>query len=131
MEDGVGRGGPQEGSGAGVVVVGEAADFRLELGDGGEGAAADGLLRDDVEPDLDLVESGGVGGGEVEMVAGPGGQPALDASVLVGAIVVNDEVDILYGRGPRNLSVKGNCWLVGLGRFPPRWTRSCNDCICH
>ena len=94
MEDGVGGGGPQEGAGAGVVVVGEAEDPLLELGNGGEGAAADGLPGDDVEPDLDLVEQGGVGGGEMEMVAGPGGEPALDAGVLVGAVVVDHEVDI-------------------------------------
>ncbi len=85
---------PCQGSGTGVVVVGEAADFRLALGDGGAGAAADGLLRDDVEPDLDLVEPGGMGGSEVEMAAGPGGQPALDPSMLVGAMVVDDEVDV-------------------------------------
>ena len=75
-------------------MVGDLANLRLELGDGGEGAAADRLLRDDVEPDLDLVEPGGVGGGEVEMIAWPGGQPALDAGVLVGGVVVNDEVDV-------------------------------------
>ena len=92
MEDGVGGRGLQEGLGAEVVVVGEVEDLLLELDDGGEGAAADGLLRLEVEPDLDLVEPGGVGGGEVEMAAWPGGKPALDADVLVGAVVVDDEV---------------------------------------
>ena len=66
----------------------------FELGNGGEGAAADGLPGDDVEPDFDLVEPGGVGGGEVKMVAGPVDEPALDAGVLVGTVVVDDEVDI-------------------------------------
>ena len=75
-------------------MVGEAQDLLLELGDGGEGTAADRLLRDDVEPDLDLVEPGGVGGDKVEVVAGPVGQPTLDAGVLVGGVVVNDEVDV-------------------------------------
>ena len=75
-------------------MVGEAADFFLELGDGREGAAANGLLRDEVELDLDLVELRSVGGSEVEMVVGPVGEPALDAGVLVGGVVVDDEVDI-------------------------------------
>lgn len=94
MEDGGGGRGPQEGLGTGVVVVGEVADLSLKLGDGGEGSASDGLQRDDMEPDLDLVEPEGVGGGEVEMVAGSGGQLALDAGVPVGAVVVDDEVDV-------------------------------------
>ena len=82
---------------AGVVVVGEAEDLFLELGDRGEGAAADGFLGDDVEPDLDLVEPGGVGGSEMDMVARPGGEPALDLGMLVGAVVVDDEVDVEVG----------------------------------
>ncbi len=83
-----------------VAVVGEAQDPLLELGDGREGAAADGLLRDEVEPDLDLVEPGGVGGSEVEMVAGSVGEPALDAGVLVGAVVAdNGETGRFGGTG--------------------------------
>ena len=94
MEDGVGGGGPHKGPGIGVVVVGEVADLLLELGDGGEGTAANGLLRDEMEPDLDLVEPGRVGGGEVDVVAGPVGQLTLDTGMLVGGMVVNDEVDV-------------------------------------
>ena len=96
MEHGIGGGRPQEGPGPGIVVVGEAEDPLLELGDRGEGAAADGFLGDDVEPDLDLVDPGGVGGSEVEMVAWPGGEPSLDLGVLGGAVVVDDEVDIEF-----------------------------------
>ena len=47
-----------------------------------------------MEPDLDLVEPGGIGGGKVDVVAGPVGEPALDTGVLVGAVVVDDEVDV-------------------------------------
>ena len=90
-------------------MVGEAVDPLLELGDGGEGAAADGLLRDDMEPDFDLVEPGRVGRGEVEMVAGSGGEPAFNAGVLVGAVVVDNAVDVavreyasMCWRKPRN-----------------------------
>ena len=48
----------------------------------------------DVEPELDLVEPGGVSGGEVEMVVWLGVQPAFDSDVLMGAVVVDDEMDI-------------------------------------
>ena len=78
LKDGVGGGRPHEGPGAGVVVVlREAEDLLPELLDRREGAAADGLAGDDAEPDLDLVEPGGVGGGEVDVVARAGGEPAL------------------------------------------------------
>ena len=117
MEDGVGSGGPQEGPGPGVVVVGEAEDPLLELGDGGEGAAADGLPGDDVEPNLDLVEPGGIGGGEVEMVARPVGEPALDAGMLVGAVVVDDEVDIeVRGHVGVDVSEEAQELLVAVAR---------------
>ena len=39
--------------GALVPPVDECADLRDEVGDGGEGASADGLALDDAEPDLD------------------------------------------------------------------------------
>ena len=94
MEDGVGGGGPQAGPGAGVVGVGEAEELRLELGDGSEGTAAAGLRGDAVAPDPNRVEPGVASGGEVAMAAGPGGEPAPDAGVPRGAVVVNDEVDI-------------------------------------
>ena len=63
-------------------MFGEAQDSLLELGDGGEGAAADGLPGDDVEPDFDLVEPGGVGGSEMEVVAEPGGRQHLTRACL-------------------------------------------------
>ena len=117
MEDGVGGRGPHEGPGIGVVVVGEAADLLLELGDGGEGTAADGLLRDEVESDLDLVEPGGVGGGEVDVVAGPVGEPALDAGVLVGAVVVDDEVDVeVWGHVGVDVLEEAQEFLVAMAR---------------
>jgi NAD(P)-dependent dehydrogenase (short-subunit alcohol dehydrogenase family) len=55
--------------------------------DAAEGAPADGLLRDDVEPDFHLLEPGRVGGREVHMVTGACCQPALDARMLVGGVV--------------------------------------------
>ena len=43
---------------------------RLGVGDGGEGAAADGLAGDDREEDLDQVEPGAGGRGEVQVIPG-------------------------------------------------------------
>ena len=99
MEDGIGGGGAPEGWHAGVVGVGEVADLLLEWGHRGKGAVADGPLGDEVEPALDLVEPRGIGGGEMKVIAGPGREPALDLDRLVGAVVVNGEVDIQV-RGP-------------------------------
>ena len=51
-------------------------------------------MGDDVERNLDLVEPGRIGGSEMEMVAGPCSEPALDFDVFMGAVIVDDEVDI-------------------------------------
>ena len=62
----------------------ESFDFGNKFFDASEGTPTDGLLGDDVEPDFYLVEPGRVGGREVQVVTGAGGQPALDARMLVG-----------------------------------------------
>jgi len=49
-----------------VVAVDEGADGGDELFDAGEAAAADGLAGDDAEEDLDHVQPGSRGGGEVQ-----------------------------------------------------------------
>ena len=72
----------------------EAFDFGDKFFDAAEGAATDGLLRDDVEPDFHLVEPGRVGRCEVHVVAGACCQPALDARMLVGRVVVNDQMHV-------------------------------------
>jgi len=48
----VGGFGPEEGVGAVVPAVYEGADFGVEVFDGAEAAAVDGLAFDDAEPDL-------------------------------------------------------------------------------
>src|SRR3972149_7389070 len=77
-----------------VVVVNEVVDSRHEVADAAERAAADGPLGDDVEPDLHLVEPGGIGRGVVHMEAWAGGKPASDLRMLMRGIVVDDEMDI-------------------------------------
>src|SRR6202008_2022720 len=62
--------------------------------DAAEGSPTDGLLRDDVEPDFHLVEPGRVGRREVHVVTGACCQPALDARMLVGSVVINDQMHV-------------------------------------
>ncbi len=47
-----------------------------------------------IEPDLHLVEPGGIGGGVVQVEARAGGEPAPDLGVQVRGIVVNYQMDI-------------------------------------
>src|SRR5579864_6737180 len=72
----------------------EAFDFGHKFFDAAEGASTDSLLRDDVEPYFHLVEPGRVGRREVQVVTGACCQPALDARMLVGGIVINDQVHV-------------------------------------
>ena len=72
----------------------EAFDLGDKFFDAAEGAATDGLLRDDVEPDFHLVEPGRVGRCEVHVVAGACCQPALDARMLLGSVVINDQMHV-------------------------------------
>jgi hypothetical protein len=60
--------GPHEGVFAVVPAVDEGADLGVELADGAEAAAVDGLAFDDAEPDLDQVQPGARGRGEVDGV---------------------------------------------------------------
>jgi len=79
-------------------VIRETLDLGDQLGDGAEGTATNRLLGNDVEPDLDLIEPRGVRRREVHMIARPRGQPAFDLGVLMGAIVVHDQVDVQVRR---------------------------------
>ena len=64
-EDRIGGGGPHERLRREVVVLGVAFDAPDQVRHVLEGATADGLLRDQAEPALDLIEPGGVGRGVV------------------------------------------------------------------
>jgi len=65
------RSGPSEGFGLAVVVLDELVDSGNEFFDAPERSAPDGLLGDEAEPSLDLIEPRGVSGREVEMKARP------------------------------------------------------------
>ena len=77
-----------------VVVFEVVVNGGFEFGDGGEDTATNALLSDQTEEALDLIEPRGRGGGEVQVKAGVLGQPGLNVGVLVGGVVVEDQVEI-------------------------------------
>ncbi|MDP2479281.1 MAG: hypothetical protein Q8W49_02105 [Candidatus Palauibacterales bacterium] len=94
LEDGVGGCDPPDGVDLGVIGVDDGADLVDELADLRERPAASRFLGDNVEPDLDVIEPGGVGRREVDVIARPSSEPRLDLDVLVTCIVVDDEMDL-------------------------------------
>jgi hypothetical protein len=93
----IGGFGPTEGFGVFVPVGQEAGDGLLQARDAVEAAAANGLRGDQAEPALDQVEPRGAGRGEVQMEARVGGQPLFDRGMLVGPVVVTDQMQLQLG----------------------------------
>jgi hypothetical protein len=81
----------------GVVMIEEAIDGGLEVGDGSEDAALETALGQGGEKALDGVEPGSRGWGEVEGPAGMASEPFPRSGMLVGGVVVQDRVDRLAG----------------------------------
>ena len=102
-EDAVGVGGPDEGLGIVVGLVDEAVDGGLEVDDGAEHAASEPAPGQLGEEALDAVEPGRRGGREVKNEPGVALQPIHDLGMLVGGIVVEDDMDGLARR-------KGGRW---------------------
>ena len=98
LEDGVSRSSPREGLWIFVVSADVAVDFFDEIGGGIEGAPTDRALGDEGEEAFDLIEPGGVGGREVKVPARTAGEPSSDLGMLVGGVVVDDEMDVELGR---------------------------------
>ena len=69
LEDGIGCLGPDEGLGLVIVGLDEGGDIGLELIDAAMDAALDLLIGEQREPAFDLVEPGGAGRREVEVIA--------------------------------------------------------------
>jgi hypothetical protein len=96
----------------------EAIDFFDEVGGEFESAATDGALGDEGEEALDLVEPGGIGGGEVDVPARPAGEPSPDLGMLVGSVVVDDEMDVELGwHVGRDVAQEGKELLVAMAGF--------------
>jgi hypothetical protein len=98
LKDGVSCSSPHEGLRICVVSADEAVDFFDEVGGGIEGATTDRALGDERKEAFDLVEPRGVGGDEVNMPTRTAREPRSDLGMLVGGVVVDDEMDIQLGR---------------------------------
>ena len=82
------------GFGFSFQVVRIAQDGSFEGSDAEECASSDGLLGDPSEPALHEVEPRSAGRSQMEMEAWMLGEPLSDRRVLVGAVVVADQVDL-------------------------------------
>ncbi len=69
-------------------------DLLDQVPDASERASPNRALRDDVEPDLDLVEPRRVRRRVVDVKAWSGREPSSNALVLVRRVVVDDEMDV-------------------------------------
>ena len=86
-----------------IVGLNEAIDLGREFFSAAEGSPADGPLGDDREPGFPLIEPGGLGGGEVEVAARSRCQPAPDAGMFVGRVVVHNQMPV---QGRRDLCLQ-------------------------
>ena len=78
----------------------EVVDFGDEVFDASEAASADCLLGNEPEPTLDLVEPGRIGWRVMDVEAGPLCKPESYLGVLVGGVVVDDQMNVeMLGHG--------------------------------
>src|SRR5437764_1676264 len=89
--------GPGEWFGCLVVCCDESIDVLLQLLDGGEGGAVEGLALQDRKPCFDLVEPRRSGWNEVEADVGVFLEPAL--VLLMGIEIVEDNVKFAVRKG--------------------------------
>ena len=103
----------------------EAVDFFDEVGGGVEGTTTYGALGNEGEESFDLVEPGGVGGREVDLPARPLCKPGFDLSVLVGGVVVDNEMDVESLRDLGfDVAQKGEIFLMAMTRLALRQDRA-------
>lgn len=86
-----------------IVMFNVGIDSLDQLSDVAEGATADRLLGDETEPAFDLIEPRGIGRSIVNVVARTRCQPSAHLGVLVGGVVVDDEMEV---EGRRHAAVE-------------------------
>ena len=106
-----------------VPAVDEVLDGGGQVLDGGEAAAADGLAGDDAEEDLDHVQPGRRGRGEVRGDPGVLRQPRRHVLALAGAVVVGDDAQRDARVRLRDLAQEREEWTSRL-RTAPRPCRA-------
>ena len=67
-------------------------DFRDQFLHTAERSPANSLLRDAIEPDLYLIEPGGIGRSEVHMESWARVEPASDSPMFVGGVIIHNDV---------------------------------------
>jgi hypothetical protein len=118
FKDGVSGGGPLERLAVCVVRGDKVIDALHKLFDAGERASPNGLVGDQREKALDLVEPGAVGRDEVHVPAWPCRQPRLDLRMAVRGVVIDDAVDVQLGRHSRiDFAQEGQELLVPVTRL--------------
>ena len=118
FKDGIGGGCPLEWLAVGVVRGDEVVDALHELFDAGEGPASNGLVGDQGEESLDLVQPRTVGRDEVHVPARSGGQPSLDLRVAMCGVVVADAMNVQLGwHGLVDLAQEGQEFLMPMARL--------------
>src|SRR5258708_30328577 len=80
------------------MVVHVGIDLPLEFSHRLEGAAADRLVGDQRKPTLDLVEPRAIGRGEMDVETWPPREPGTHPWMLVGGVVVADQMHVELGR---------------------------------
>ena len=73
-------------------------DFLDQVFHVAERSPANGLLRNAVEPDLHLIEPGGIGRSKVHMESWSRGEPASHSPMLVGGVIIHNDVHFSPGR---------------------------------
>lgn len=91
-------GGPDERFGVAVVLIDEVVDGLFQGFDAAKRPAADAFGDDLAEPVFDQVQPGAGRGDEVHVEPGMPREPSSDPRMLVGRIVVDDQVQIEMGR---------------------------------
>ena len=106
---------PHEGSCLLVVALNELVDPADQFLYAGERTSSYSSPGNDAEPAFDLVDPGGIGGCVVGMVPLVFCNPSFDLGVLVGGVVVDDEVNIeRWGNIGINVTQEGEELLVSM-----------------
>jgi len=98
LEDGISGFGPYEGLWVIVVGFDECRNVGLEIADAAMDAALDLLVGEESKPAFYLIEPGGAGRGEVEVIARVAGEPRFHGRGLVGGVIVEHQMDVEIGR---------------------------------
>src|SRR5215467_9059297 len=111
-----GRLSPVKGFGVVVPMAEPVHDGGFETADAIEAAAANSLAGDDCEPAFNQVQPRCAAWGEVQMNAEMGGQPLVYGKMLVGSVVVANEMQLPFGVTARQRFQESNELNMGMAR---------------